>query len=49
LGRSGPPSILFQASEIPEMEAAYANELYRANQDAFTKAEALGWREPKLN
>lgn len=35
--------------DIPPDRVAYANELYRANQDAFTKAEALGWREPKLN
>lgn len=35
--------------DIPTDMVAHANELYRANQDAFTKAEALGWREPKLN
>lgn len=35
--------------DIPPDRVAYANELYRANQDAFTSAEALGWREPKLN
>ncbi|MER8492432.1 hypothetical protein NKI51_31025 [Mesorhizobium australicum] len=36
-------------SDIPAEMIAYANDLYRANQDAFAKAEALGWREPKLN
>ena len=36
-------------SDIPADKATYANELYQANKQAFTKAEALGWREPKLN
>lgn len=36
-------------SDIPADRMAYANDLYRANQAAFAKAEALGWREPKLN
>lgn len=36
-------------ADIPPDRIAYANDLYRANQDAFAKAEALGWREPKLN
>lgn len=36
-------------SDIPADRVAYANELYRANREAFAKAEALGWREPKLN
>lgn len=34
-------------SDIPTDQIAYANELYRANRDAFVRAEALGWREPK--
>ena len=36
-------------ADIPPDRIAYANSLYRANQDAFAKAEALGWREPNLN
>lgn len=36
-------------SDIPADQIAYANELYRANRDAFVRAEALGWREPKLD
>ncbi|MER8615158.1 transglutaminase family protein [Mesorhizobium sp. M0199] len=36
-------------SDIPADTIAYANDLYRANREAFAKAEALGWREPKLN
>ncbi|WP_246679857.1 transglutaminase-like domain-containing protein [Mesorhizobium sp. B2-3-5] len=36
-------------SDIPADRITYANDLYRANQEAFAKAEALGWREPKLN
>lgn len=36
-------------SDIPAAEMPRAVELARANQDAFAKAEALGWREPKLN
>lgn len=36
-------------SDIPANQIAYANDLYQANQEAFAKAEALGWREPKLN
>ncbi|QPC95069.1 hypothetical protein GA829_09290 [Mesorhizobium sp. INR15] len=36
-------------SDIPADRIAYANELYQANRQAFAKAEALGWREPKLN
>ncbi|BCH16795.1 transglutaminase family protein [Mesorhizobium sp. L-2-11] len=35
--------------DIPPAEMPRAIELSRANQDAFAKAEALGWREPKLN
>ncbi|TPM40180.1 transglutaminase family protein [Mesorhizobium sp. B2-3-4] len=36
-------------NDVPADKIAYANDLYRANQDAFAKAEALGWRQPKLN
>ncbi len=36
-------------SDIPADRIAYANDLYKANREAFAKAEALGWREPKLN
>ncbi|WP_292640925.1 transglutaminase family protein [Mesorhizobium sp.] len=36
-------------SDIPADKVAYANDLYRANQEAFAKAESLGWRQPKLN
>jgi regulator of sirC expression with transglutaminase-like and TPR domain len=36
-------------SDIPAAERPRALELSRANRDAFAKAEALGWREPKLN
>lgn len=36
-------------SDIPATEMPRAIELHRANQDAFAKAEALGWREPTLN
>jgi len=36
-------------SDIPADKVAYANGLYQANKQAFAKAEALGWREPKLN
>jgi regulator of sirC expression with transglutaminase-like and TPR domain len=36
-------------SDIPTDRVAYANDLYKANREAFAKAEALGWREPKLN
>ncbi len=36
-------------SDIPPAEMPRAVELQRANQDAFAKAEALGWREPKIN
>ncbi|MER8583526.1 hypothetical protein NKG95_33480 [Mesorhizobium sp. M1423] len=36
-------------SDIPADTIAYANDLYRANREAFAKAEALGWRDPKLN
>jgi regulator of sirC expression with transglutaminase-like and TPR domain len=34
-------------SDIPAERRAYANGLYRQNQDAFAKAEALGWRVPE--
>jgi regulator of sirC expression with transglutaminase-like and TPR domain len=36
-------------SDIPANRIAYANNLYKANREAFAEAEALGWREPKLN
>lgn len=36
-------------SDIPAAEMPRAVELHRANQEAFAKAEALGWREPNLN
>ncbi|MER8887688.1 transglutaminase family protein [Mesorhizobium sp. M0816] len=36
-------------TDIPADRIVYANDLYRANREAFAKAEALGWREPKLN
>ncbi|MER8785942.1 transglutaminase-like domain-containing protein [Mesorhizobium sp. M1006] len=36
-------------SDIPADRITYANDLFRANREAFAKAEALGWREPKLN
>jgi len=36
-------------SDIPPAELPRAVELNRANAEAFSKAEALGWREPKLN
>ena len=36
-------------SDIPADRIAYATELHRANLEAFVKAEALGWREPKLD
>ncbi|MER9554387.1 transglutaminase family protein [Mesorhizobium sp. M0323] len=36
-------------SDIPADRIAYANDLYQANKQSFAKAEALGWREPKLN
>lgn len=35
-------------SDIPADELPYAVELYQANQEAFARAEALGWREPEL-
>lgn len=35
-------------SDIPTSELPRALALYRANQDAFARAEALGWREPEL-
>ncbi|ADV14938.1 hypothetical protein Mesci_5931 [Mesorhizobium ciceri biovar biserrulae WSM1271] len=35
--------------DIPADRIAYANGLYKANREAFARAEALGWREPKLN
>lgn len=38
-----------KSSDIPADRIAHANDLYRANQDAFAKAEALGWRDPDLN
>jgi regulator of sirC expression with transglutaminase-like and TPR domain len=34
--------------DIPAEELPYAISLHRANQEAFAKAEALGWREPEL-
>ncbi|CDX21214.1 conserved exported hypothetical protein [Mesorhizobium sp. ORS 3324] len=34
-------------SDIPAEKVAYANGLYQANKQAFAKAEALGWREPR--
>jgi regulator of sirC expression with transglutaminase-like and TPR domain len=36
-------------SDIPQAELPRAIALHRANQEAFAKAEALGWREPKLD
>jgi regulator of sirC expression with transglutaminase-like and TPR domain len=36
-------------SDISAAEMPRALELSRANRDAFARAEALGWREPKLN
>lgn len=33
-------------SDTPPDAVNYANTLYRANQEAFASAEALGWREP---
>jgi regulator of sirC expression with transglutaminase-like and TPR domain len=36
-------------SDIPPDKIAFANELYRANQEAFAQPEALGWREPTLD
>ena len=36
-------------SDIPAAEMPRAVALSRANQGAFAKAEALGWREPKLD
>ncbi|TGP85403.1 MULTISPECIES: transglutaminase family protein [unclassified Mesorhizobium] len=36
-------------SDIPADRIAYANDLYNANREAFAKAKALGWREPKMN
>ncbi|TGP85427.1 MULTISPECIES: transglutaminase family protein [unclassified Mesorhizobium] len=36
-------------SDIPADKVTYANELYQANKQAFATAEALGWRDPKLN
>lgn len=35
--------------DLPADKRAYAIELYRANQDAFAKAHALGWREMQMN
>ena len=35
-------------SDIPADELPYATSIYRANQEAFAKAEALGWRMPEL-
>ncbi|WP_287152177.1 hypothetical protein [Mesorhizobium sp.] len=36
-------------SDMPADRILYANGLYQANRRAFARAEALGWREPKLN
>lgn len=36
-------------SDIPLTEMPRAIELSRSNQEAFAKAEALGWREPKFD
>ena len=36
-------------SDIPASELPRAVELSRANRDAFARAEALGWRQPKLD
>jgi regulator of sirC expression with transglutaminase-like and TPR domain len=36
-------------ADIPAAEMPRALALSRANRDAFARAEALGWREPKLN
>lgn len=36
-------------SDIPATELPRAIELNRANMEAFARAEALGWREPKLD
>ena len=36
-------------ADIPTDKLAYATGLYRANQEAFARAEALGWREPEMN
>ena len=33
--------------DIPADRVAYANDLYKANQDAFARAEAMGWRMPE--
>ena len=35
-----------QASEMPPDVLDYANDLYLQNMNAFSEAEALGWREP---
>ena len=35
-------------SDIPADQIAYAKSLYRANQEAIDKAEALNWRIPEL-
>jgi hypothetical protein len=35
--------------DLPADKRGYAIELYRANQDAFAKAYALGWREMQIN
>ena len=37
------------ANDMPPEKIERANMLYRANLDAFRKAEELGWREPELN
>lgn len=34
-------------SDIPATERAYADKLYRANQQAFAQAEAMGWTPPQ--
>ena len=36
-------------ADIPAAEMPRALALLRANREAFARAEALGWREPKLN
>ncbi len=35
--------------DLPADKRGYAVELYRANQDAFARAHALGWREMQMN
>ncbi|MGK9232533.1 hypothetical protein KXS07_11410 [Inquilinus limosus] len=35
--------------DLPANKRSYAVELFRANQEAFAKAHALGWREMQMN